>query len=302
MTSTTSGVQFKLHPLVLVNITDHYTRVSCCTEAGGSCRVIGCLLGQVEGRNIELVNSFEVKLVGEDKIDEDFLISRKDQFKQVFANLDILGWYSTGSQLQERDLQLQEKVVKGSQCEAPVYLLLDVATTQEGKSQDLPITLFETQVHVSDGVAQTQFNKVEFTIETSEAERIGVEQMSKVLPGGQTDSIDQLAQHLSGLLSAVKMLKERVLILQQIVDKMDGEGRDSSVQHGLIRQINNLIHSFPLARIRDFKAQQYMEYGETMLLANLSQMTQSAHLLLDVVDKYNVAYDKTARRGRMSTM
>eukprot|EP01023_Acetabularia_acetabulum_P047845 TRINITY_DN5045_c0_g1_i1.p1 TRINITY_DN5045_c0_g1~~TRINITY_DN5045_c0_g1_i1.p1 ORF type:complete len:315 (-),score=40.44 TRINITY_DN5045_c0_g1_i1:602-1480(-) len=289
-----SDVGFKLHPLVLINITDHYNR---CKQGGGSCRVVGCLLGQSEGRNIALVNSFEVKYGVE--VDEEFLNSRRDQFKQVFPALDVLGWYSTGHNLQPQDLLLQEKIMKGSQCEAAVYLLMDVQSGDQ--QQQLPIQLYETQVHLNtQGVAETHYRRIEFQIETYEAERIGVEQMSKVLPGGQTDSIDQLAQHLSGILSAINMLQERIGMLQQLLNGM--QSNKVEIQHALIRQINILVHQFPLSRVQDFRQEQILEQGETLICANLSQMTQNAYILLDVVDKYVVAYDKTHRRGRGPNM
>ena len=78
--SSSSGLTFKLHPLVIVNISDHYTRVKSQTQPthlssnGGDGaaaaasppppppppRVFGCVIGVQRGRTVEIFNSFEL--------------------------------------------------------------------------------------------------------------------------------------------------------------------------------------------------------------------------------------------------
>lgn len=79
--SSSSGLTFKLHPLVIVNISDHYTRVKSqmhpphnavngsdrvdTTSASSPSpssppRVYGCVIGIQRGRTVEIFNSFEL--------------------------------------------------------------------------------------------------------------------------------------------------------------------------------------------------------------------------------------------------
>lgn len=65
--SSSSGLTFKLHPLVIVNISDHYTRVKSqtngCSDGGPPSpppRVYGCVIGVQRGRTVEIFNSFEL--------------------------------------------------------------------------------------------------------------------------------------------------------------------------------------------------------------------------------------------------
>lgn len=79
--SSSSGLTFKLHPLVIVNISDHYTRVksqmnppiaaqhrstaSAITNGADGLaslppRVYGCVIGVQRGRTVEIFNSFEL--------------------------------------------------------------------------------------------------------------------------------------------------------------------------------------------------------------------------------------------------
>jgi len=63
MTTPTSGLLFSLHPLVLINVSDHHTRVK--AQANGVApRLLGGLLGTQVGRTVEITNSFELLTEG----------------------------------------------------------------------------------------------------------------------------------------------------------------------------------------------------------------------------------------------
>lgn len=54
-----SGYDVRIHPLVLMNISDHYARRFVQSE-GKVCRVVGALFGQQAGRKVEITNSIEI--------------------------------------------------------------------------------------------------------------------------------------------------------------------------------------------------------------------------------------------------
>lgn len=57
------SVNYALHPLVVINISDHHTRVTAQRQGSSSLeRVFGILLGEQSGRRVELANSFEIKV------------------------------------------------------------------------------------------------------------------------------------------------------------------------------------------------------------------------------------------------
>ena len=77
--SSDSGFHILLHPLVLLNISDHITRHGVREQTGP---IVGALLGQQQGRNISLEQVFECKLVsqGEDVIlDQEWFDTRLKQ-------------------------------------------------------------------------------------------------------------------------------------------------------------------------------------------------------------------------------
>lgn len=64
--ATVPSVTCSLHPLVIMNISDHWTRIR--AQKGFKFQVFGALIGKQKGRNIEIMNSFELKF---DVIDEE---------------------------------------------------------------------------------------------------------------------------------------------------------------------------------------------------------------------------------------
>lgn len=76
--------QIQIHPLVIVNITDHQTRQKCNSHLSQTetLQVIGVLFGIQNGLNVDVYDSFEMKYDvsnGEIQIDKDFLTSRIQQ-------------------------------------------------------------------------------------------------------------------------------------------------------------------------------------------------------------------------------
>lgn len=55
--NTASPVDVTVHPLVLLSVVDHYNRIS----SGSKKRVVGVLLGQNNGTNVNVANSYASK-------------------------------------------------------------------------------------------------------------------------------------------------------------------------------------------------------------------------------------------------
>ena len=57
-------------------------------------KVYGALLGKVNGRNVEIINSFELvvnELEGHIVLDSDFCTKKDPQYRQVFSDLEFVG-------------------------------------------------------------------------------------------------------------------------------------------------------------------------------------------------------------------
>lgn len=73
------------HPLAILSISEHYTRTAIQAKYTGDASapapvVVGALLGTLNGRDLEVVNSFELVVdPANNALDHAYLVTRKDQ-------------------------------------------------------------------------------------------------------------------------------------------------------------------------------------------------------------------------------
>ena len=122
------SVSAHLHPLVIMNISEHWTRLR--AQEGSAQPVFGALIGKQTGRNIEIMNSFELHYTIENDnvlINKLFYVQKEEQFKQVFPDLDFLGWYTTSNTTSDqptaKDINVHKQICEIN--ESPVFLKLN---------------------------------------------------------------------------------------------------------------------------------------------------------------------------------
>mmetsp|Transcript_7095 Transcript_7095/g.8185 ORF Transcript_7095/g.8185 Transcript_7095/m.8185 type:complete len:300 (-) Transcript_7095:693-1592(-) len=294
-TPSNSGLIFQLHPLVILNVSDHFTRYK--AQKGIPQRVIGCLLGVQSGRVVEITNSFELSYTqpnnGSVVVDAAFLNKQQELYKATFPKCEVIGWYSTGSVLEEVDMSIHKMISEIN--ESPVYMLMDPNIIPGGK--DLPITLYESELHVIEGSSSTIFVTSEYTIETVEAERISVDQIQRIMPSGSTPhSSSQLTSSLQNMHSAIKMLNTRIKCIASYLAEVQ-QGKQP-VDHALCRQISSLIRQLPAMDAEKFNQEFLTEYNDAVLMAYLATMTKGTAAINELAEKFDVAYDKNNRRRR----
>ncbi|KAL1820888.1 hypothetical protein ACET3Z_015757 [Daucus carota] len=300
--SSSSNLTFKLHPLVMLNISDHYTRVksqsagpphsAAASSAPPPLRVFGCVIGVQRGRTVEIFNSFE--LLFDDSthsLDRAFLIKKQELYKKVFPNFYVLGWYSTGSDAEESDMIIHKSLMDIN--ESPVFVLLNPSVNHAQK--DLPITIFESELHIIDAIPQLIFVRSSYSIETVEAERISVDHVAHLKPSDGGSAATQLAAHLTGTHSAIKMLNSRIRVLHQYLLAM--EKGDMPCENSLLRQVSSLLRRLPTVESAKFQDDFLMDYNDTLFVSYLAMLTNCSSTMNDLVDKFNTAYDRNSRRG-----
>lgn len=153
------GAPIILHPLAVMNVSDHYTRYVALqmfsgtgpsfqrkvqspstapdglTDSQGNLRVIGILLGSHHGRVIEICHSVELtagkRKDGSVEIDKSFMQNRLEQYNQIFGQYVVVGWYSTGDRVSADDLRLHEEVFSVMN-EDPVLLMMNTKKNTNG--------------------------------------------------------------------------------------------------------------------------------------------------------------------------
>ncbi|XP_063722083.1 COP9 signalosome complex subunit 6-like isoform X2 [Symsagittifera roscoffensis] len=279
-TGASSGDSVKIHPLVILNISDHFTRVraqnsmqvSNSARHVASVQVYGALYGKQDGRKIEMSTSFELCLLeGTSQIDMGYYQTKAEKFKEVFGDLECLGWYTTGGEPDdEHDSQIHRQFMEIN--ENPVLLKL---SPLQSSASELPLTLWEGCVS-SDG-DKISFLKLPYALATDEAERIGVDHVARVstvhqsrkttvatlgslgggaggLPGtGEnigsnitvTEPTSTICDQYMGHHSAVKMLHSRVRLILDYIRAVQ-RGELGPADQETLREINSLCHTLPL--------------------------------------------------------
>ncbi|KII93712.1 hypothetical protein PLICRDRAFT_402403 [Plicaturopsis crispa FD-325 SS-3] len=279
--TTSSGLS--LHPLPILNISEHLTRVKLQTNSNLPF-VLGALLGTQNGREVEIVNTFELALEGQSElVDHGFLVSRRDQYKQVFPSLEFIGWYSVATEPTARHVALHEQFTGYSS--TPLLLLLQpkskAGSTSDINAQSLPFKAYEPTFEIRDRKSRSVFIEAPFNVETGEAERIAVDWTARGGGGGTS-----LESHLQTQRAAVKMLHERIQVLvKYVADVIAGQAQKD---HGTLRSLSALIASLPATENKGFREEFDQEYEDVQLTAYLSTLTKSAHILNDLVDKHIV--------------
>ncbi|XP_060199006.1 COP9 signalosome complex subunit 6a-like [Lycium barbarum] len=294
--SSSSGLTFKLHPLVILNISDHHTRLksqaTVNSDSDSPPRVLGCVIGVQKGRTVEIFNSFELLYDSSThSLDRSFLDKKQDLYKKVFPNFYILGWYSTGSDAQESDMHIHKALMDIN--ESPVYVLLNPSINHAQK--DLPITIYENELHIIAGVPQLIFVQASYTIETVEAERISVDHVAHLKPSDGGSAATQLAAHLTGTHSAIKMLNSRIRVLHHYLLAM--QKGEIPCENSLLRQVSSLLRRLPTIESEKFRDDFLMEYNDTLLVSYLAMFTNCSSTMNELVDKFNTAYERHTRRG-----
>ncbi|KAG5462408.1 MAG: maintenance of mitochondrial structure and function-domain-containing protein [Olpidium bornovanus] len=312
-----SGQNIALHPLALLNVSDHYTRTKMQQQEKLQSQVIGALLGSQKGRDIDISNSYELLVTeepssGQITVDPGYFITKQEQcaslalqysdiknteylFKgpcRVFPELDFLGWYSTGTRPTQREIDVHRQMMHWN--ESPLYLQLNPSDTPV-TTKSLPVTVYESIVDIVDGQAVTQFVRSKYKIDTSEAERIAVEHVAHARQDEGREA-SSLITHLTGQRNAIKMLQTRIRLLSDYVRDVDAGllPRD----HTILRQIGSLCNRLPTAcKTEDFREEFLMEYSDVLLASYIAIMTKGTNDLNLLVDRVSVLQGGGMRRS-----
>ncbi|GFQ82454.1 COP9 signalosome complex subunit 6 [Trichonephila clavata] len=288
---TTGSVTISLHPLVIMNVSEHWTRVK--SQEGTPQQVIGALIGKQQGRNIEIMNSFELVFdrIEEDIIiDKDYYTTKEQQFKQVFSDLDLIGWYTTGDAVNEYDIKIHKQICEIY--ESPVFLKLN----PQGRHTELPVSIYESIIDLVSGEATMLFVELLYTLATEEAERIGLDHMARMSTNESGES-SLVAEQLQAQHSAIKMLHSRVhLILDYVRAVKEGK---VAPNHEILREAYSLCHRLPVISSETFKQEYFNQCNDVGLMTYLGTLTKGCNTINQYVNKFNILYDRQGMGRRM---
>lgn len=291
-TGTVASVTISLHPLVIMNISEHWTRFR--AQHGEPRQVYGALIGKQKGRNIEVMNSFELKtdeVADETIINKDYYDKKEQQYKQVFSDLDFIGWYTTGESPTASDIKIQNQIAEINEC--PIMLQLNPLARSVDQ---LPVKLFESLIDLVDGEATMLFVPLTYTLATEEAERIGVDHVARMTTN-ESGEKSVVAEHLVAQDSAIKMLNTRIKIVLQYIK--DVEAGKLKANQEILREAYALCHRLPIMQVPAFQEELYTQCNDVGLISYLGTLTKGCNDMHQFVNKFNMLYDRQGSSRRM---
>ncbi|PGG97851.1 26S proteasome regulatory subunit rpn-8 [Polytolypa hystricis UAMH7299] len=225
-------------PLVLLSVADHYGR----TAKGTKKRVVGVLLGQNDGKDVRVSNSFAVPFEEDDKdpsvwfLDHNFVESMNDMFKKINAREKLIGWYHSGPKLRAADLEINELFKRYTP--NPLLVIIDVQPKEVGVPTDAYFAVEEIK---DDGTTTSKtFVHTPSIIEAEEAEEIGVEHLLRDI---RDVAVGTLSTRITSQLQSLQGLHLRLRDIGQYLQKvLDGE---LPVNHAILGNLQDVFNLLP---------------------------------------------------------
>jgi len=296
--SVAATVSVSLHPLVIMNISEHWTRTK--AQEGRPTTVYGALIGKQAGRDIEIMNSFELDfnvIEGQVIIDRDYYNLKEEQFKQVFSDMDFLGWYNTGAKPSTSDLAVHRQIIEIN--ESPLFLQLSPGGGGAG-STELPLSVYESVIDMEGGMsgASLLLVKLPYTLATEDSERIGLDHVARIVGSeGGAGNTSRAGDMMSQQHSAIKMLASRVRLVLEYVKAV--ERGELEHNHEIMRQVRALSHRLPVLEEGRFKPEFYTQCNDVALMTLLGTIMKSSTNLNQFVNKFNIVYQRQGMGRRM---
>jgi len=285
-------MDIRIHPLVVLHIADHYTRE---LQQEGKERVIGVLMGEQQGRVVNVFDAFEIAFQtatdGVVTLEQKAFETDLRLFKEAFPKYEALGWYSTGRKIQATDSIIHKTMTQYN--ERPLFLLFD--PKPDADNRELPVSVYEEVVHITTEKTSTEFVATAFRIESEDAERVTAVHCAKVITNVEAGSV--VSPHYLTLTKAIANLNSRVKILHQFLK--DVAQGNAEVDHKILRQIKGMCNRLPTMSSLEFKEDLFSEYNDALLVTYLSSITKSTQLVNEVVDKFNLTFTNPSRRRPM---
>ncbi|EDR06575.1 uncharacterized protein LACBIDRAFT_190981 [Laccaria bicolor S238N-H82] len=273
-----AGTTVIVHPLVLLSVTDHHARS---ISRNSTKRVVGVLLGQDNGKTINVANSFGIPFEEDERdsktwfLDHNYIEGMYEMFKKVNARERMIGWYHTGPKLRASDQEINDLFKRF--IARPVMVIVDVRPHTVG----IPTNAYFGVEEIKDDGTETRktFLHVPSAIEAEEAEEIGVEHLLRDIKDSTTTT---LATRVSEQLSSLRGLQSRLSDVQKyLVDVAAGK---MPVNHQIVYRLQDALNLLPDLTDSGTTQSFASSTNDQMLVVYLSSLLRAVIALHALVD------------------
>lgn len=280
-----SAKKIGLHPLAIASICDHYTRVNMGgTKFRPDDPVLGFLFGVQNGLDVSIIDATEAVyevVDGNIVLNKAKTVEKRELWTKVFATHELLGWYTVGGTVAEPwCYTIQREMMELN--EAPLFLLMNKAP--DANSKQLPLMIFELEAN---SAAQI-FASITFQLETTQVERIAVDQITKAVP---TDGVSTLEVQNMTMITSLRTLEEKIGVLVEALQAIQQRGGQRETKdYEIIRRAAKICQQLPAIDSAKFNASFSNEVTDCMMLSFLGASTKTLSALTELSDIFNSVY------------
>ncbi|GFZ48514.1 26S proteasome regulatory subunit RPN8 [Saitozyma sp. JCM 24511] len=286
-----SSVNVVIHPLVLLSVVDHASRVPISKNK----RVLGILLGQDEGNTINVANSFAVPFEEDERdpktffLDLDYVEEMWRMFRKVNAKERPIGFYHTGPRLRSSDLEISDLFKRF--CDRPVMVIVDTRASGGRGETGIPTdAYFAIEEIREDGTAtQRTFTHVPTSIEAEEAEEIGVEHLlrdvaaSSSVPSSSVLTTQSLSTRVTSQLSSLRGLHARLRDIGEYLEHV--RAGKLPLNHQILGQLQEIVGLLPqLGGDADLGKAFRVGTNDSTMVVYLSALIRTVLALHDLIE------------------
>jgi len=254
----------KVHPVVLFNILDHYTR-----RNEGQDRVIGTLLGSVNSDgSVEVKNSFPVPHTESSEqvaVDMEFHRTMYDLHHRVNPKETIVGWYATGDSITDHSVYIHEFFAR--EAANPIHLIVDTALTNHKIDTKAYVSI---PLMIDEKVLGAQFQRIRLETKTHEAERIAVNHLARAEFQAKSPA---LTTGLETLETSIVKLLEMLDIAQEHVQSV--LANKSEPDHKLGRLLAEAVSTIPRIDADAFEKMFNSSLQDLLMVVYLGSLTRT---------------------------
>ncbi|KTW29580.1 proteasome regulatory particle lid subunit RPN8 [Pneumocystis jirovecii RU7] len=230
--------QVIIHPLVLLSVVDAFNRVALNTSK----RVVGVLLGQKNGKIVNVANSFVVPFEEDEKdpqvwfLDHNYMESMNEMFKKINVREKMIGWYHTGPKLRSSDIEINELFKK--YIPDPLLVIINVKPRTLGIPTDAYFVIEE--IRDDDTMTSKTFVHVSSSIEAEEVEEICVEHLLRDIKNA---AVGTLSTRITNQLHSLRGLSQRLSEISQYLGKV--LDKKLPVNHMILEIMQDIFNLVP---------------------------------------------------------
>ncbi|KAI9208563.1 JAB1/Mov34/MPN/PAD-1 ubiquitin protease-domain-containing protein [Polychytrium aggregatum] len=269
---SSTGFGVSVAPLVLFSILDHHLR-----KDDAQPRVIGALLGfrSEDGSEVEVRNCFPLSHnEAEDQqvaIDTEYLAQMYSLHQRINTREVIVGWYSSGVEINENSVWIHEFFANETAPLAPVHLVMDTTLSNDKLGVRSYIS---SPIGISGGPDQTpgsMFTQIPCEVKYCDVERSGLDVIS--LAKSNPDSASSLLSDMDNLERSIYQIQDMIETVANYVDRVLDR---SEVENNVIgRHLMDIITAVPRIDAGEFEKTFNSHLQDLLMVVYLAGLTRT---------------------------